>query len=84
MTANEIETRVSTIGELKAALKLSREVYVWCNCYGDDGEYIETTGPKLLRSIGADVPFHRDGRHNDSEFYAIVRDGAVYVHGGRP
>jgi hypothetical protein len=36
------------------------------------------TKSALLRGIGADVPFDRDGRHDDGEFYARLADGDLY------
>lgn len=77
MAQNMNPQKVATLGEVKALFRSGRirKVFVWCNWQGDDGDYIEVTKSAFLRSIGADVAFHRDGRHPDTEIKAEIRYG---------
>jgi hypothetical protein len=70
MTTNDVKrvdtqtlayTPIRTTGELKTAVRQAKEVFVWVNCFGDDGEYIRVTKTALLVGMGIDTP--NDGAH---------------------
>jgi hypothetical protein len=78
------DNKIRTIGDLKRAIREGRvrKVFVWCNCYGDDGDHFEVSKAALLRGCNADIPFHRDGRPDGAEFYGYIDpDGDLYVDG---
>ena len=72
---------MSTLGELKKAIKDTNTVWVWCNWQGDDGDYIEVNKKKFLKSIGADTPYDgaHGGKHDNTQARFHVRDGEVFV-----
>lgn len=74
MTANE---RL-TIGDLK---NHRGPVMAWVNVFGEDGEYIKVSKAEVLRQVGADVPYSRDGIDPATALNANCRvsDGIFYI-----
>ncbi len=72
---------MQTLKELKLAIKTATRVFVWCNWMIEDGDYVETTKPKLLRAIGADT--RNDGAHggrtDTTPCRFRVEDGDLYL-----
>lgn len=44
-------TALTTAGQLRVALKTAKTVYVWCNVWGEDGEYVQVTKAALVRAM---------------------------------
>lgn len=77
-----------TLGELKAAIRTAKVVYVWVNWEGEDGDYIAITKASFLRGIGADTPAEYDaegnptghgGKMDHTACRAELRGDEVYV-----
>lgn len=73
---------MKTLKELKAALKTCKTLYVWCNWQVEEGDYIEASKPKFLRSIGADTPNDgaHDGLHDNTPINFRVESEEIYVN----
>lgn len=71
-----------TLRELKIALKVAKNVYVWCNWTQDDGDYIEVTKRGFLRSIGADTPNDgaHGGKHDSTPVAFRIEDNGTSIY----
>ena len=59
------------------------EVFVWVNCWGDEGEYIQVTKKALLVGMGIDTP--NDGAHGGRGDWTpckarLESDGRLYIN----
>lgn len=65
--------------EFKKVIK-GKKVFVFVKWQRDDGSYVEVQAKKFLEAIGADVPFSRDGLHDDTPMDARIGDcGNIFV-----
>jgi hypothetical protein len=73
----------SDLGDLKKAIKKAKNVYVWANVWGDEGEYLKITKKDLLRSMNADTP--NDGAYGGrpdetpTSRYELDADGDLFI-----
>jgi len=71
-----------TLGAFKTCLKNfpGLPIYVWSNWQGEDGDYIQVSRSAFLLGIGADVAYHRGGRHNATQMTFDKRDDGIYIN----
>jgi hypothetical protein len=67
-----------TIADLK---KHRGPIMAWVNLFGEDGDYVLMQKTAILKAIGADIPYSRDGLHPDTalESSSEIRDGIFYI-----
>jgi hypothetical protein len=79
MKTTETTTKLTTLGEFKAAIKgRTIEVLVFTSP-GCGGYWMKVSRGEFLRQISADVSFKRGGLHDSSRIDAVVQRDVVMV-----
>ena len=68
-----------TIGDLK---RHRGRVAAWVKVFDEDGEYIHVSKASVLKAIGADVSFARDGLNNTTPLVSDsrIKGGIFYIN----
>ena len=67
-----------TVGDIK---RHKGEIRAFVNLFGHDGEYFKLSKADVLRTIGADVPYSRDGLADSTPITDCRMDaeGVLYI-----